>query len=52
MRNGTIVQVIPNADGLDLFTEYEVNFDDRIIATFYETQLRSAKPSDNESTQA
>jgi hypothetical protein len=47
MRNGTIARVIPNADGLELFTEYEVNFDDRIIAKLYETQLRLVGESED-----
>ena len=51
MRKGIIVRVIPNADGLELFTEYEVNFDDRIIARFYETQLRLAKSPDSSDPQ-
>jgi hypothetical protein len=40
MQNGTIVRVIPNKDGLDQFTEYEVNFNKQTVAVFYETQLR------------
>jgi hypothetical protein len=40
MSRGIITLVIPNKDGLDLFTEYEANFDDQLIANFYETQLR------------
>jgi hypothetical protein len=52
MSKGMIVRVIPNADGLELFTEYEVNFDDRIIARFFETQLRLAKSPDNDRPQA
>jgi len=39
-RNGIIARVIRNADGLELFTEYEVNLDDRTIAKFYQTELR------------
>ena len=39
MRSGTITQVIPNKDGLDWFTEYEVDFN-TLKAHFYETQLR------------
>jgi len=39
MRNGTVVRVIPNAYGLELFTEYEVDFGDRIVK-FYQTELR------------
>ena len=40
MRTGVITRVIPNKHGVDWFTEYEVNFDNQLIATFYETQLR------------
>jgi hypothetical protein len=43
MRDGTVLRIIPNKDGLDWFTEYEVNFDGQIIAIFYETQLRLVK---------
>jgi hypothetical protein len=43
MRSGDIVRVIPNEDGLELFTEYEVNFNNQLVATFYETQLRLVK---------
>jgi hypothetical protein len=39
MRSGVIVRVIPNK-GLDWFAEYEINFSEMLIATFYETQLR------------
>jgi hypothetical protein len=45
MRSGDIVRVIPNKDGLELFTEYEVNFNNQLVATFYETQLRLVKPN-------
>ena len=47
MRNGAIVRVIPNADGHELFTEYEVNFHDRIVAKFYETQLRLVEEAED-----
>jgi len=40
MRNGVIIRVIPNDQGLDLFNEYEVNFGNQVIAIFYESQLR------------
>jgi Tfp pilus assembly protein PilF len=45
LREGVITRVIPNKDGLHLFTEYEVELDDKQIAVFYETQLRRAYPS-------
>lgn len=45
MKNGIVIRVIPNKDGLDWFTEYEVNFSNRQIALFYETQLRLLKQS-------
>jgi hypothetical protein len=51
MRSGVVTRVIPNKDGLDLFTEYEVNFDNTVIATFYQTQLRLAKPTESAATQ-
>jgi hypothetical protein len=40
MREGVVTCVIPNPQGIEWFTEYEVNFNDRLIARFYETQLR------------
>jgi hypothetical protein len=43
MRSGIVTKVIPNKDGMDWFTEYEVNFGNQVIAIFYETQLRLAK---------
>ena len=43
MRTGIVTKVIPNQDGLDWFTEYEVNFGNKTIAIFYETQLRLVK---------
>lgn len=46
MKNGLILTVIPNQDGQDWFTQYEVNFGDQQIATFYETQLRLLKSTD------
>jgi len=42
MRNGVVILLIPNDQGLDLFNEYEVNFGNQVIAIFYETQLRLA----------
>jgi hypothetical protein len=42
VRNGVVIRVIPNDQGLDLFNEYEVNFGNQVIAIFYETQLRLA----------
>jgi hypothetical protein len=47
MRSGIITRVIPNNQGMDLFNEYEVNFDNRLIAIFYETQLRLAAADQN-----
>jgi len=40
MRCGIVTGVIPNDLGQDLFNEYEANFGNQLIATFYETQLR------------
>jgi hypothetical protein len=40
MRRGVITKIIPNKDGMDSFTEYEVNFSSQVIAIFYEAQLR------------
>ena len=45
MRSGIVTKVIPNKDGLDWFTQYEVNFGNQTIANFYETQLVKA-PTD------
>jgi hypothetical protein len=43
MKNGVITRVIPNANGLDWFTEYEVNFGNAVVGNFYEPQLQMAK---------
>ena len=43
MKNGIVIRVVANKDGLDWFTEYEVNFGNQTIAGFYETQLRLVK---------
>ena len=43
MRSGIVTHVIPNENDEDWFTEYEVNFANQRIATFYETQLRLVK---------
>jgi hypothetical protein len=40
MRTGVVTKIIPNQNGLDQFTEYEVDFGNQVIATFYETELR------------
>ena len=50
LKKGTVTKVMPNKDGLDRFTEYEVNFGNQIVATFYETQLRLAEAGDNAAT--
>ena len=45
MTRGIVTRVIANKDGHDWFTEYEVNFGNQVIATFYQTQLRPAEDS-------
>ena len=47
MRNGTVIRVIPNTGVEDWFTEYEVNFESKLIGNFYETQLQLATPAEN-----
>ena len=42
MKRGIVTRVIPNSEGIDRFTEYEVNFGNRIVAQLSETQLRLA----------
>jgi hypothetical protein len=42
-RVGVVTKVIPNKQGPDLFTLYEIRFDKGKTATFYEAQLRLAK---------
>ena len=42
LRHGVVTRVIPAKIGLDLFTEYEVRFDNGAVALFYHTQLRPA----------
>jgi hypothetical protein len=46
MKRGTVVKVIPNMDGQDHFTQYEVDFGKGVIETFYETQLQPVKNPD------
>jgi hypothetical protein len=46
MKRGVVTRVIPNKQGQDWFTEYEVDFGGKVIAIFYETQLRPAKDAD------
>jgi hypothetical protein len=43
MKCGTVIRLIPNRDGIEWFTEYEVNFGNQLIATFYTPQLRLAE---------
>jgi len=47
MQHRVITRVIPtmNAHAPDWLTEYEVNFGNQVIATFYETQLRLIDPN-------
>lgn len=40
MRDGIVVRVTPNKDGIERLTECEVTFGDRMLAIFYEAQLR------------
>jgi hypothetical protein len=48
LQSGIIVRVIPHQQGMpDIFTEYEVNFSNKTIAIFYETQLRLVKSASN-----
>ena len=42
-RIAAIKRVVPNKDGYDMFTEYEIEYADGQTATFYETQLRLIK---------
>jgi hypothetical protein len=44
-RIAVVKRVIPNKDGYDIFTEYEIEFTDRQVAIFYETQLHPVKGS-------
>jgi hypothetical protein len=44
MKRGVIIRIIPNPDGVEIFTEYEVNFGNQIIANFYHSQLRLIPP--------
>ena len=49
MKTGRVTLVIPNQNGLDWFTEYEVDFG-RITARLYETQLRLIDPMKDHSS--
>jgi hypothetical protein len=44
-KNGAVTKVLPDDHDQDHFTQYEVNFRDRVVAIFYETQLRPADPA-------
>jgi hypothetical protein len=46
MRYGTIIRVSANNVGEDVFYEYEVAFNNQMIGTFYEPQLRLVKHTD------
>ena len=45
MHDGIVTDVIPNKDGIDWATEYEVDFG-IVKANFYQTQLRLVQPAD------
>ena len=45
MRSGIVTKVIPNKNGSDWFTQYEVNFGNQTIANFDETQSRKTHRS-------
>jgi hypothetical protein len=47
MKNGEIIRVIPNERGFAEFTEYEVNFGNKVIGAFYEIQLKLADETAN-----
>ena len=49
MKTGRVTLVIPNQNGLDWFTEYEVDFGS-ITARLYETQLRLIDPMKDHSS--
>ena len=44
-RTGVIKRVIPNNQGHDIFTEYEIEFSDGETMRLYETQIRPIKPA-------
>jgi len=46
MRDGVVTRIIPNDDAPEMFTQYEVNFNERMIATFYGPQLRLVSDPD------
>jgi hypothetical protein len=46
VRHGVVTRVIPNR--FDFMAEYEVKFDNRVSAKFYETQLRLISRKDSE----
>jgi hypothetical protein len=43
MREGVVLRIFPNKNGVPWLTEYEVNFGKQMTATFYESQLRLVK---------
>ena len=40
VRSGVVIRIMPNKAGLELFTEYEISFDEKTVVTLFETQLR------------
>jgi hypothetical protein len=47
MKSGVIIRVIPDKDGIDRFTQYEVKVQNEQIVVCYETQLRLVKAAEN-----
>ena len=39
MKAGIVIRVIPDKEGALAFTQYDVNFQDRVAFRFYESQL-------------
>ena len=42
-KRGVALRVLPNKEGVEWFTEYEVQFAEHLVGKFYQTQLRPAK---------
>jgi len=47
LQVGVITRVIPSAQGVDRFTEYEVNFENEHTVILFEMQLRLVRAAED-----
>ena len=43
-----MIRVIPNTEGFDLLTEYEVSFDERTVLILFEAHLRLLRAANDD----